>query len=86
MIRDDKAYVDDTPSEEMKQQRENKQPSKCRDNSMLWIYKYINSCIDNIMDACSLNKWINRLLLHIFSYFSCQTELGHVGGDEGGVT
>ena len=34
LIRDDKAYVDDTPSEEMKQQRENKQSSKCRDNSM----------------------------------------------------
>ena len=37
LIRDDKAYVDDTPSEEMKVQRENKQPSKCRDNSNGYI-------------------------------------------------
>ncbi len=32
LIRDGKAYVDDTPPEQMKTERENKVPSKNRDN------------------------------------------------------
>ncbi|XP_065885207.1 bifunctional glutamate/proline--tRNA ligase-like isoform X2 [Dysidea avara] len=34
MIRQEKAYADNTPSEEMKSQREERIPSKCRDNSV----------------------------------------------------
>ena len=31
LIRDGKAYVDNTPGEVMKQERESRTPSKCRD-------------------------------------------------------
>ena len=38
MIRESKAYADDTPSELMKEQREERVPSKCRDNCKISLY------------------------------------------------
>ena len=38
MIRKGKAYADDTPSELMQEQREERVPSKCRDNCNISVY------------------------------------------------
>ena len=46
MIREGKAYADNTPSEQMKTEREHRIPSKCRDNCKVSLCYYDNNyCI-----------------------------------------